>query len=184
MRAREKRFVDQQQRVRHEDAHGAVLPDRLCLSGSPSAQHPRRGRMTTRPRRSPGPVSRPDLPFRAGCRATPEVLMPALEETTVETPDMGIYGQTEVLTAGGIPTWDDPDIVTNDWRPFRLRQEASVTVRNFSTTTSPAKARVHCHTALFGIGARQATSGSRMAQATRLPPSRSSSSRSTSRSSR
>lgn len=73
----------------------------------------------------------------------------------MDTPDLTIYSQTEVLADAGLPTWDNPDIVTNDWRPFRLRQEASVTIRNLSPTTSAANARVHMYTSPFGIGTRR-----------------------------
>lgn len=68
---------------------------------------------------------------------------------------MAIYSQAEQIAAGANPTWDSPDIVTNDWRPFRLRQEAEVTIRNLSATTSAANARVHFYTSPFGIGTRR-----------------------------
>lgn len=76
-------------------------------------------------------------------------------DTPIDRPDLAIYSQGEVLAGGGAPSWDNPDIVTNDWRPFRLRQEASVSVRNLSPTTSAANAQVHMFTSPFGIGTRQ-----------------------------
>jgi hypothetical protein len=76
-------------------------------------------------------------------------------DTPIDTPDLAIYSQAEQLAQGVAPSWDSPDIVTNDWRPFRLRQEASVTIRNLSATTSAANARVHFYTSPFGIGTRR-----------------------------
>jgi hypothetical protein len=78
-----------------------------------------------------------------------------VRNTPIETPDLAIYSQTEQVAIGGTPSWDSPDIVTNDWRPFRLRDEATVTIRNLSGTTSAANARVHFYTAPFGIGTRR-----------------------------
>lgn len=92
---------------------------------------------------------RPPVRPRPRCRCV------RVDDTPIERPDMAIYSQTEQLAIGGQPTWDNPDIVTNDWRPFRLRQEASVTVRNLSATTSAMNALVHYYTSPFGIGTRR-----------------------------
>jgi hypothetical protein len=75
-------------------------------------------------------------------------------DTPVRKPDLAIYSQEERLAAGAPPSWDNPDIVTNDWRPFRLKNEAEVTVRNLSTVPA-ANAQVHFFTAPFGIGTRR-----------------------------
>jgi hypothetical protein len=78
-----------------------------------------------------------------------------IRDTPIERPDLAIYSQIEQLASGHPPSWDNPDIVTNDWGPFRLRPEASVVVRNLSTTTFAANARVHYSTSPFGIGTRR-----------------------------
>lgn len=92
---------------------------------------------------------RPGAPKRPRCSCI------RVDDTPIDTPDLAIYSQAEQLAIGGIPTWDSPDMVTNDWRPFRLREEASITIRNLSTTTSAANAQVHFYTAPFGIGTRR-----------------------------
>lgn len=71
---------------------------------------------------------------------------------TVETPDLAIYSQIEAIQNGQIPSWDSPDIVTNNWSPFRLMSEASVTVRNLSATVPAINAQVHYSISPFGIG--------------------------------
>lgn len=78
-----------------------------------------------------------------------------VRDTQIDTPDLAIYSQTERVSSGQLPSWDSPDIITNSWRPFRLRQEATVTVRNLSPTTSAANASVHFYTSPFGIGTRR-----------------------------
>lgn len=78
-----------------------------------------------------------------------------VRDTPVDTPDLAIYSQAEQIANGQIPNWDSPDIITNDWGPFRLRPEATVTIRNVSTTTSAANARVHFYTSPFGIGTQR-----------------------------
>lgn len=72
--------------------------------------------------------------------------------TPIEKPDLAIYSQQEQVANGGSPTWDNPDILTNHWRPFRLMEEARVKVRNLSPTTPAVNALVHFYTAPFGIG--------------------------------
>jgi hypothetical protein len=73
----------------------------------------------------------------------------------VETPDLAIYSQEEVLVHGGVPTWDSPDILTNSWGPFRLNPDAVVTVRNLSPTCPATNALVHYYVSPFGIGTRR-----------------------------
>lgn len=92
---------------------------------------------------------------KPGVARPPHCSCTRVDDTPLDTPDLAIYSQAEVLAGGGIPSWDNPDIVTNDWRPFRLREEASVTVRNLSPTTSAANARIHMYTSPFGIGTRR-----------------------------
>jgi len=78
-----------------------------------------------------------------------------VQDTPIETPDLAIYSQAEQLANGGLPTWDSPDIITNDWGPFRLKLEAEVTIRNLSATTSAINTAVHFYTSPFGIGTRR-----------------------------
>jgi hypothetical protein len=78
----------------------------------------------------------------------------SIRDTPIERPDLAIYSQLEQLSAGQAPSWDNPDIVTNDWGPFRLRTEATVTIRNLSGSTAASNARVHYYTSPFGIGTR------------------------------
>ena len=76
-------------------------------------------------------------------------------EDPVEKPDLDIYSQLELIRNGQIPNYDSPDIVTNSWRPFRLRQEASVKIRNLSPTVPAINALVHYATSDFGIGTEE-----------------------------
>lgn len=70
----------------------------------------------------------------------------------VKYPDPAIYSQTEQLTLGNIPNWDNPDIITNNWSPFRLMNESKVTVHNLSVSASAINTLVHFYTSPFGIG--------------------------------
>jgi hypothetical protein len=78
-----------------------------------------------------------------------------VRDTPIETPDLAIYSQDEQMASGAIPSWDSPDIITNEWGPFRLLQEARIKVRNLSPTTFAANAAVHYFTSPFGIGTRR-----------------------------
>jgi len=73
----------------------------------------------------------------------------------VKYPDLAIYSQAEQLANDVPPTWNNPDIVTHYWRPFRLAREAQVTVRNLSAAAPAVNALVHFHTCPFGIGTRR-----------------------------
>lgn len=75
--------------------------------------------------------------------------------TPILKPDLAIYSQAEELQNGNIPSWDSPDIVTNNWRPFRLMPEARVKVRNISASVPAIQAQVHYYIAPFGIGTRR-----------------------------
>ncbi|MBS0447624.1 MAG: hypothetical protein JSR59_16905 [Proteobacteria bacterium] len=69
-----------------------------------------------------------------------------------DRPDLAIYSQDEQFDLGVAPTWDNPDILTNQWGPFRLLPEVSVTVRNLSSTASAVNADVALYISSFGIG--------------------------------
>ncbi|MCM5663647.1 hypothetical protein [Galbibacter mesophilus] len=73
-------------------------------------------------------------------------------DSPISKPDLAIYSQLEQLSLGNVPSWDSPDITTNSWAPFRLREEAAITVRNLSSDTPAINAKVHYGTAPFGIG--------------------------------
>jgi hypothetical protein len=53
----------------------------------------------------------------------------------IRRPDPAIYSRAETLKrdgSNGQVTWQNPDIVTNLWRPARLLPEAQLTVHNLS----------------------------------------------------
>lgn len=80
----------------------------------------------------------------------------------VDYPDPAIYSQHDQLLLGNIPSWDNPDILTNNWSPFRLMDEAQVTVRNLSATTSAANTLIHFYTSPFGIGTQRTLIASKL----------------------
>ena len=82
---------------------------------------------------------------RAGCRAI-------WTNTPVKRPDLAIYSQAEALQNGEAPSWDNPDIITNAWGPFRLHDQASVKVHNLSPSVPAINALVHYSVSPFGIG--------------------------------
>jgi hypothetical protein len=84
-------------------------------------------------------------PKKGGCRNIHT-------QDPVEKPDLAIYSQLEEISKGNVPAWDSPDIVTNNWRPFRLMQEARVKIRNLSPTVPAINALVHYAISSFGIG--------------------------------
>lgn len=69
-----------------------------------------------------------------------------------DRPDLAIYSQDEQFAAGTAPTWDNPDMLTNYWNPFRLLPEVSVTVRNLSATASAVNGQVAVAISTFGLG--------------------------------
>lgn len=73
-------------------------------------------------------------------------------DTPVNRPDPATYSQLQLLARGQQPTWNSPDIVTNHWEPFRLKNEAQVTVRNLSATASAVGVRANALVSRFGIG--------------------------------
>jgi hypothetical protein len=97
----------------------------------------------------PCDCGRPPEPKPPKCRCI------GVDDTPIDRPDLAIYSQDEQVANGALPAWDSPDIITNDWGPFRLRLEAEVTIRNLSATTAAANARVHFYTSPFGIGTRR-----------------------------
>jgi hypothetical protein len=95
-----------------------------------------------------------------GCCITPS--------TPPKRPDMAIYSQEEIFTLGTSPSWDSPDILTNEWSPWRLLPETSVKVRNLSADASAVNALVHLYHSPFGIGTERTLIATRMIT---LPPS-------------
>jgi hypothetical protein len=70
----------------------------------------------------------------------------------IERPDLAIYSQDEQLALGSLPSWDNPDIITNSWRPFTLFPSSKIIVRNLSPKVSAVNALVHFFISPFGIG--------------------------------
>lgn len=93
-----------------------------------------------------GNTKRPSRPGKCG---SVEV------ESSVKHPDLAIYSQQEIMLNGGTPSWNSPDIITNDWGPFRLKPESSIKVRNISPTVAAINSQVHFFTSPFGIGTRK-----------------------------
>ena len=87
--------------------------------------------------------------------------------TPVDTPDLAVYSQIEELQKGNIPSWDSPDMMTDDWRPFRLRQDALIKIRNLSDSVPAINALVHYYTSSFGIGTQRELKLSRLVS---VPP--------------
>ena len=73
----------------------------------------------------------------------------------VDKPDLAIYSQIEQLSKGIVPSWDNSDILTNHWNPFRLMLEAKVTIHNLSATASAMNALIHYYISPFGIGTKR-----------------------------
>jgi hypothetical protein len=93
------------------------------------------------------------------CRNNPRPSRPAScksaqVDSPVRHPDLAIYSQPEEITNGNVPSWDSPDIVSNNWRPFRLNPETNVKVRNVSSVAA-INSLVHFYTSPFGIGTRK-----------------------------
>lgn len=82
-------------------------------------------------------------------------------DVPVQHPDLATYSQEELISNGIMPSWNSPDIVTNNWGPFRLKEEATVLVRNLSATVPASNALVHYYTSPFGIGTRRTLKQSR-----------------------
>lgn len=67
-------------------------------------------------------------------------------------PDPAIYSQDEALALGQIPTWNSPDITTNNDIPWTLLPQVNVVVRNLSTTVSAVNTQVQVSLSGYGIG--------------------------------
>jgi hypothetical protein len=81
--------------------------------------------------------------------------LPLGSDTPIDYPDPAIYSQEQQIALGNVPSWDNPDILTNYWAPFRLMTESRITVRNLSSTISAVNTLVHFSTSPFGIGMPQ-----------------------------
>src|SRR5262245_26404264 len=57
-------------------------------------------------------------------------------------PDPAIYSQDQAMALGQIPTWNSPDIITNNNIPWALHPEADVVVRNLSPTVTAVNTQV------------------------------------------
>lgn len=75
-------------------------------------------------------------------------------DSPVKHPDLAIYSQLEQISLGNFPTWDSPDILSNNWRPFQLKSETNIKVRNISSVAA-INSQVHFFTSPFGIGTRK-----------------------------
>jgi len=85
----------------------------------------------------------------------------------IQRPDLAIYSQEEQLSLGNAPNWDNPDMTTNSWSPFRLNAESVIVVHNLSSTVSAVNGLVHFYTSPFGIGMPQTLLATRMVS---IPP--------------
>ncbi|MBK7853053.1 MAG: hypothetical protein IPJ66_18525 [Bacteroidetes bacterium] len=72
----------------------------------------------------------------------------------MKKPDLAIYSQLEEIQNGRVPSWDSPDISTNDWGPFKLKREATFIVRNLSDVPA-INALAHFYTSPYGIGTKR-----------------------------
>jgi hypothetical protein len=70
----------------------------------------------------------------------------------INKPDLAIYSQDEEVSFGRQPTWDNPDITTNLWGPFRLMESVQVRITNRSEKTNAANGLVNLYMGPFGIG--------------------------------
>jgi hypothetical protein len=96
---------------------------------------------------APPALCRPQRrPERPGC------CMYLGKNDPVQYPDPGLYSQAEQIALGNVPDWDNPDITTNEWAPFRLLPESQITIHNYSSTVSAVNTLVNFSIAPFGIG--------------------------------
>jgi hypothetical protein len=75
-------------------------------------------------------------------------------------PDLATYSQIEQISLGNAPTWNSPDINTNNDIPWTLWTVFQVNVRNLSAAASAINALVTVATSPFGIGMTQTPMGS------------------------
>jgi hypothetical protein len=90
------------------------------------------------------PWCRPVPKKATGCRMTPTV--------PPQRPDLATYSQREQISLGHAPTWNCPDITTNNYFPWKLLPTFFVNVRNLSTVASAINTLVTFSTSAFGIG--------------------------------
>ncbi len=77
--------------------------------------------------------------------------------TPPQRPDLATYSQLEQIAKGNAPTWNSPDITTDNDIPWTLLPAAQVVVRNLSNVASAINALVTVSTSAFGIGMPQST---------------------------
>ena len=112
---------------------------------------------------APVAVPVPPPPCRPGRRPErPGCCLYLGKNDPVEYPDPGLYSQADQIALGNVPDWDNPDIVTNDWSPFRLMPESRITVHNYSSTVSAINTLVHFSISPFGIGMPRTLIASRL----------------------
>ncbi|MEK6274344.1 MAG: hypothetical protein AABM30_03315 [Actinomycetota bacterium] len=102
--------------------------------------------------KSRGAVERPRRFCNVERRARPSGCCLELRNPP-DRPDLATYSQLEQLALGREPTWNSPDITTNNtlpWGPWPPGVE--VRVRNLSATASAVNALVHLARSPFGIG--------------------------------
>lgn len=80
----------------------------------------------------------------------------------IEYPDPAIYSQEQELIHGNVPSWDNPDITTNNWGPFKLMNESKVIIHNLSPSSSAINTLVHFFTSPFGIGTQKTLLASKL----------------------
>jgi hypothetical protein len=67
-------------------------------------------------------------------------------------PDLATYSQDEQAALGSAPTWNSPDLTTNQDIPWTLLPVIQIVVRNLSPNASAINALVNVSTSTFGIG--------------------------------
>lgn len=70
----------------------------------------------------------------------------------IHDPDPSIYDQQLVFASGGAPTFDSPDLSTQDLWPPRPSATLTATVRNLSSEASANQTRVDISWSVWGIG--------------------------------
>jgi hypothetical protein len=94
-----------------------------------------------------GPWCRPRATRNSGCCIATAV--------PPQRPDLATYSQLEQISLGNAPTWNSPDITTNNEFPWTLLPTFFVNVRNLSAVASAINALVTMSTSPFGIGMTQ-----------------------------
>jgi hypothetical protein len=84
---------------------------------------------------------------RDGCCLVPHI--------PPQRPDLATYSQLEQISLGAAPSFNSPDITTNNDIPWKLRPSIELVVRNLSPNASAINALVNVSTSAFGIGMQQ-----------------------------